>query len=144
MLGALKKLYEEGYAASSKISVLIHLRSSVTNPGRYQVVILSNQGGITLKTALKQDPKRLAEFKAKIGALMNHFNFPVNLYAATERDHNRKPRTGMWSRMLEDFNLRDEEGVNLEQSFYVGDAAGRIGDDKGDVNDFASSDRSVH
>jgi len=109
----------------------------------YQVVILSNQGGIKLQSSLKQDPKRTTEFKAKIGALMNHFNFPVNLYAATERDQHRKPRTGMWRQMLNDFNLDDDQGIDVEYSFYVGDAAGRIGDDKGDVNDFASSDRYV-
>jgi len=105
------------------------------------VVILSNQGGVKLQTSLKQDSKRTTEFKAKIGAIMNHFNFPVNLYAATERDQYRKPRTGMWRQMLNDFGLDNDQGVDLENSFYVGDAAGRISDEKGDVNDFASSDR---
>lgn len=113
-----------------------------SNHYSYQIIFFSNQGGLNLATSkLARDPKRVAEFKIKINALMNNFNFPITLYCATEKDEYRKPRTGMWRQMLRDFHLEGEEGVQLDLSFFIGDAAGRIHDEKGNVLDFASSDR---
>lgn len=34
----------------------------------------------------------------------------------------------MWNELLDDYNLNVGEGVDLENSFFVGDAAGRPGD----------------
>ena len=47
----------------------------------------------------------------------------------------------MWTEMLDLLDLDDAEGVDMERSFFVGDAAGRLKDEEGDVHDFASSDR---
>ena len=47
------------------------------------------------------------------------------LLAATARDLYRKPRTGMWKEMLEDLDLDEGDGPDLESSFFVGDAGGR-------------------
>ncbi len=91
---------------------------------------------------LKSDLKSLSRFKTKIAAVVNQLQLPISLYAATERDRFRKPRTGMWEELREYFDLDAGEGVDLDGSLFVGDAGGRLAD----VNsrsgaDFACSDR---
>lgn len=107
------------------------------------MVILSNQGGVSLKDdpkTIKSDQKRLTQFKAKAVAVFNQLDLPISLYAATSRDHYRKPRTGMWAELLEDYDLDIHEGVDLRNSIFVGDAAGRHAR-KGAKADHSSSDR---
>ncbi|KAI9874270.1 MAG: hypothetical protein M1830_009936, partial [Pleopsidium flavum] len=109
----------------------------------YQVVILSNQGGISLKSdpkSVKSDQKRLAEFKDKVTSVFNQLSLPISIYAATARDQYRKPRTGMWSEMVEDHDLEVTEGLDLQGSVFVGDAGGRSSGE-GHGNDHSCSDR---
>ena len=90
--------------------------------------MLSNQGGISLKPdpkSIKSDQKRLADFKGKVSAVFSQLDSPVSVYAATLRDEYRKPRIGMWHEMLEDHDLESADAVDLENSFFVGDAGGR-------------------
>lgn len=47
----------------------------------------------------------------------------------------------MWGEMIEYYDLDDADGVDLERSCFVGDAGGRMGDEKSVEADFASSDR---
>ncbi|MCJ1379392.1 hypothetical protein MMC17_002493 [Xylographa soralifera] len=119
--GKLKKLYDDGYL----------------------VVVLSNQGGISLRSdpkTVKADQKRLTQFKAKVSYVFEHIDFPVSIYAATARDQYRKPRVGMWKELLEDYDLDEGDGPDMGGSIFVGDAAGRRG--KGDAKgDHSSSDR---
>lgn len=108
----------------------------------HQIIIFSNQGGISMKSdgkTAKSDGKRLSDYNTKVGAVLGHLDLPITLYAATERDKYRKPRTGMWQEFLEDYDLDVGEGVDITSSIFVGDAAGRIGD--GGV-DFSVSDRN--
>lgn len=111
----------------------------------YQIIIVSNQGGISLKSdskSLKSDMKSVTEFKSKVTAVLNQLDLPLSLYAATEKDLYRKPRAGMWREMLEDYDLETGEGVDMQRSLFVGDAAGRSGDEDGmGKKDFACSDR---
>lgn len=72
-------------------------------------------------------------FKLKAAAILTNLDVPLTLYAATENDKYRKPRTGMWVEMLDDYDI-DIHGINMEDSILVGDAAGRDGD-------FSASDR---
>lgn len=51
----------------------------------------------------------------------------MTTYAATEDDEYRKPRMGMWREFFDDYDL-DVSGVDLSNSIFVGDAAGRPGD----------------
>ena len=89
---------------------------------------------------LKADQRSLANFKAKTSSVLSHFDFPVLLLAATARDVYRKPRTGMWRELLEELDLDESEGVDLQASFFVGDAGGRAaGGEK--RADHACSDR---
>lgn len=90
--------------------------------------MVSNQGGISLKSdpkTVKSDQKRLADFKSKVSAVFSQLDLPVTVYAATGRDEYRKPRVGMWRQLLDDHGLDVMETVDLENSFFVGDAGGR-------------------
>ncbi|RHZ62646.1 putative DNA 3'-phosphatase Tpp1 [Aspergillus thermomutatus] len=93
----------------------------------YHVVIMSNQKRISLQKDLKggrADSKSLTNFKERVAGVMRQIDIPISVYAATADDENRKPRTGMWKEFVEDYDL-DVFGVDLSESFYVGDAAGR-------------------
>ena len=95
---------------------------------RYQIVIFTNQGGISLgadRKTIKGDLKRLKNFKEKISIILRHLDLPISVYAATNKDKYRKPRTGMWEHMLEDRGLENTTSVDLGGSYFVGDAAGR-------------------
>jgi bifunctional polynucleotide phosphatase/kinase len=110
---------------------------------RFLVVVISNQGGISLKIdpkTVKSDQRRLSQFKAKVHSVFAQLDFPISIYAATARDQYRKPRTGMWKELLEEFDLDVEEGLDLQESIFVGDAGGRPA--RGGIKaDHSSSDR---
>lgn len=106
--GTLRSLHEEGYL----------------------IVVLSNQGGISLRSdskTVKSDLKRLADFKGKVLAVSNQLDLPIGVFAATARDQYRKPRVGMWQELLRDYDLESAESIDLDNSFFVGDAGGRLG-----------------
>ena len=102
--------------------------------------MISNQAGISLKTDPKSLKARLAEFKTKVSAVFNHLDIPVSIYAATEKDIYRKPRTGMWKELLEDYDIHLPGDLNLQECIFVGDAAGRHAS-AGRSKDFSCSDR---
>lgn len=120
--------------------------SSHTCRSSYLVAIVSNQAGIALgdkdsKTA-KSDNKRLITFKTKADAVLNALDLPISLYAATNKDIYRKPRTGMWEQLLKDNELLDPGSVDLDASYFVGDAGGRTASGtRGTNKDFSCSDR---
>lgn len=112
----------------------------------YLIAIISNQGGISLKPdpkTVKSDQKRLADFKAKVTAVLTQLDLPISIYAATSRDHYRKPRVGMWQELLEDHDLETAGAIDLDGSVFVGDAGGREAVAGGAVKDHSCSDRSV-
>jgi bifunctional polynucleotide phosphatase/kinase len=130
--GRLKQLHDDGYA----------------------VMVLSNQGGISLKPPAAKsksvkptDTKSLDNFKGRVLAVANALNFPISVYAATQKDTFRKPRTGMWERALVDYGVTDSNiDVALDRAgcIFVGDAAGRTGDKAaGITEDFSCSDRDL-
>lgn len=111
---------------------------------RYIIAILTNQGSISLKhdpKTVKSDQRSLATFKTKVDSIFHHFDFPITLLAATVRDQNRKPRTGMWTELLEELDLEIDGGPELASSFFVGDAGGRPAR-KGAKPDHSCSDRN--
>jgi len=71
--------------------------------------------------------KRTTNFKNKVKAVLKTLGVPTTAYCATEKDMFRKPRSGMWKEMVDDYDI-DIHGINTEDSFLVGDAAGRKGD----------------
>ncbi|KKY29994.1 putative bifunctional polynucleotide phosphatase kinase [Diaporthe ampelina] len=114
----------------------------------YRVVIFSNQNGFSLH----RDPgakgpdntKRVAPFKQKISAVLAQLDIPTSIYAATGKDVYRKPRTGMWRELCDDYHLED---IDKDASIFVGDAGGRLavpasGANKAIAKDFSCSDRN--
>ncbi|OOF96995.1 hypothetical protein ASPCADRAFT_205751 [Aspergillus carbonarius ITEM 5010] len=100
------------------------------NEKGYYVVVVTNQKKISLKKDIKggqSDSKSLTNFKERVMAVMKQLDIPLSVYAATEDDGYRKPRTGLWNEMLDDYDF-DVAGVNLSESIFVGDAAGRPND----------------
>jgi bifunctional polynucleotide phosphatase/kinase len=65
------------------------------------------------------------------------------VYAATGHDRYRKPRIGMWEELLEDHDLEAADAVDLEKSFFVGDAGGREALPGGPSKDHSCVDRWV-
>lgn len=83
----------------------------------YKIVIFSNQLGIS-----KGKPSK-GDFKVKAEAIARAVKIPLLLLAATSKDMYRKPCVAMWDHMV-----KYENGgvvIDLKESFYVGDAAGR-------------------
>jgi bifunctional polynucleotide phosphatase/kinase len=109
----------------------------------FLIILLSNQSTISLKDnpkLLQKDSISLINFKNQLLAILRQFDLPISVYAATGQDVYRKPRTGMWREMLNDYGLDDGGRVKLDGSFYVGDAAGREKTPKR-PKDHACSDR---
>ncbi|CAG8703016.1 10215_t:CDS:2, partial [Cetraspora pellucida] len=112
----LAKLYEEGY----------------------KIIIISNQAG--LNSGKKNSNKKQTDFKNKIKHIADNLNASFEIYVATGYDKYRKPMIGIWNYFVEKRNV----GVTIdkENSFYVGDAAGRIKNWKfGAPCDWADTDR---
>lgn len=110
----------------------------------FRVVVISNQGGISLKPdtkAPKSHQTKHAAFKAKVSAVFSQLDIPISIYAATEKDIFRKPRTGMWKELLEDYDIHLPGDLDLAQSIFIGDAGGRQADG-GKPKDFSCSDRN--
>lgn len=72
--------------------------------------------------------------------MLNQLDLPVSIYAATAKDRYRKPRPGMWEEFLDDYDLDGETSPDLANSFFVGDAAGRVAS-KGLKADHSAGDR---
>ncbi|XP_078785480.1 bifunctional polynucleotide phosphatase/kinase isoform X2 [Oryzias latipes] len=90
--------------------------SSLLKKG-YKVVFFTNQLGIA-KGKLRPEV-----FKSKVEDVLATLQLPVQVFVAAGPGIYRKPVTGMWDHLCEKAN--DGVTVDLKQSFYVGDAAGR-------------------
>jgi bifunctional polynucleotide phosphatase/kinase len=85
-------------------------------------VIFTNQGGVTKgKLTIQAVVQRVEAFmEAAVGV-----DVPFLVFAASGDDHHRKPATGMWDYMVREFFGNDPNRIDLANSLYVGDAAGR-------------------
>ena len=99
----------------------------------YVFTIFSNQNGIALGHIKESD------FKNKIDKLFsNDLKYPFATIFAKEKDYYRKPSPGMLSFFEKYFNNNIE--LDLNESIFVGDAAGRKKSKKYPKNDFSNSD----
>ena len=96
----------------------------------YKIIIFSNQAGIS------RGHTDMTEWKNKLSALQRELNLPIQVFAATKIDYYRKPSVGMWELMLR-FNEFD---VDLKESLFVGDAAGRPESNQRFKKDFSDFD----
>ena len=116
--------------------ILLATNETNVNLYSYLIVILSNQAGLGARNDPKQakmNTERLNEFKRKVNAVLSQLELPISIYAATGLDKYRKPRIGMWEEVLRNFGLdaRNPAIVDMENSFFVGDAGGRAVPTKG-------------
>lgn len=73
-------------------------------------------------------------------AVVRSLNLPVFVILATKSDRMRKPRLGGWHEMLHVLRRNDADAcVDMDASFYCGDAAGRP-KIAGRAKDFAATD----
>ncbi|KAL4580432.1 hypothetical protein LXL04_016624 [Taraxacum kok-saghyz] len=102
---------------------------SLYNDG-FKLVIFTNEANIE-----RWKNKRQVAVDSKIGRLNSFIklaNVPIQVFIACgvskgqERDPFRKPKTGMWRIMEQHFNSGIP--IDMDKSFYVGDAAGRKDD----------------
>ncbi|KLO19121.1 PNK3P-domain-containing protein [Schizopora paradoxa] len=96
----------------------------------YAIVFISNQNlGDT----------RVKSWKTKFNAIAESLpDLPFRIFAATDKDIFRKPLPGMWY-ALESIYKSGDVSIDIDASFYVGDAAGRSGDFAGTDRKFASN-----
>lgn len=83
----------------------------------FKIVILTNQAGVT------SGKTKVPDIKKKIERIINVLGVPVQVFIATGDNFFRKPLTGMWQTLCDYKN--GDVSVDINQSFYVGDAAGR-------------------
>eukprot|EP01126_Amoeba_proteus_P026815 TRINITY_DN2653_c0_g1_i1.p1 TRINITY_DN2653_c0_g1~~TRINITY_DN2653_c0_g1_i1.p1 ORF type:complete len:613 (+),score=128.35 TRINITY_DN2653_c0_g1_i1:196-2034(+) len=83
----------------------------------YKIVIISNQAGIS---SAKSNEEAVV---GKIHDLSRSANVPIQAFIATRKDHYRKPNVNIWECVK-----KNNQGIEIDltQSFFVGDAAGRI------------------
>lgn len=86
----------------------------------HRIVIFTNQKGIS-KGKLTVD-----ELQNKLNNFFKELNINADVLISTKNDFYRKPLTGMW-----DFYKKTRKNkISKKNSFYVGDAAGRIYSEK--------------
>ncbi len=98
------------------------------------ICIISNQ------KSLKKKEKEWKDFQEKINKVLAEFkkeDLTVSILVSVEDDYYRKPLTGMFD-FLEDYLKKNKNTIKKSNSFYCGDAAGRIYDGK--KKDFDISD----
>ena len=87
-------------------------------------VLFSNQLNLNSKVAER------AAFETKIDSVISKLGVsnkcPVICLFATARDEFRKPCKGMWIILKEEFLNKFDCKIDMEASFFVGDAAGRF------------------
>ena len=87
------------------------------NDDGYRVIFFTNQAGIEKKQV------KFSELKTKFEDMIISLDIPVFVFVATGETHFRKPATGMWDFFVDQCN--QSKKVDMSESFFVGDAAGR-------------------
>lgn len=99
------------FSAWTKVKLQQVLRE---NTARF--VIFTNQNGVGLNIV------PLEEVQERIELVTKRLDIPCTVFVAIDKDNFRKPNTGMFRLFEKSFN--DDRRVNLEKSFYCGDAVG--------------------
>ena len=98
----------------------------------YNIVIFSNQSD--LLSIEKQEKKKIV--LGRIEKLIDLLGFEISIFISTQKNIFRKPNLGMLDFFIEKTNIK----LDYKNSYYVGDAGGRIKTKQG-KKDFACSDR---
>lgn len=99
------------------------------------VVFFTNQLGLEI------NPKKKEDFKKKIEDIFSILQIPLLLIASLEHNYYRKPSIGMWKWMENEIFKNCQ--IDYQNSFYVGDAAGRpLNWKAGKLKDHSEADRN--
>ncbi|XP_071958472.1 bifunctional polynucleotide phosphatase/kinase-like [Antedon mediterranea] len=100
----------------------------------FKIVFFTNQLGIGRGKLKVEDAKK------KFEKVLETIGIPIQIFIATGYGMYRKPAIGMWEHLVQKAN--DGVPINIQDSFYVGDAAGRpVSWCPGKKKDFSKSDR---
>jgi bifunctional polynucleotide phosphatase/kinase len=88
------------------------------------VKIITNQGRLTDSDGNEAPEAQV--FKQKIEHIFDILGIPLTIYAACANDNWRKPRTGIWELLVQEYQQKGQKIDN--NSYLVGDAAGRASD----------------
>lgn len=83
----------------------------------FKIVIFTNQAGVS------SNKTTVPDIKKKIENIIRALDVPVQAFIATGDNFFRKPMTGMWQALCEYKN--NGLPVDINRSYFVGDAAGR-------------------
>ncbi|KAJ5073721.1 bifunctional polynucleotide phosphatase/kinase [Anaeramoeba ignava] len=97
----------------------------------FKIVFFANQLNIS-KKKLNQ-----TSYRTRIENVGKKLDFPVQAFIATENNHIRKPSIYMWKRFVEEAN--DNQEISLQDSFFVGNLAGREDDQDCSDRQFAAN-----
>ncbi|CAF0732418.1 unnamed protein product [Brachionus calyciflorus] len=104
------------------------------NDDGYRVVFMTNQAGI------EKGKVKFSELKSKFEAMLKELDIPIFIFISTGENHFRKPATEMWN--FFEKNCNSSVKINMSESFYCGDAAGRPKNwAPGKSKDFSCGDR---
>ena len=95
----------------------------------FKIVIFTNQAGI------QKGHTKAEDIKKKVANIAKAIGVEMQVFIASHEDEFRKPGTAMWALLTDKFNGKVK--VDLKDSFYCGDAAGRK---DGKHKDFSDSD----
>lgn len=129
---------EHDYMAAFPHQTIIRTLSKYRKEG-YNLVFFSNQSNISrgLHTRDQVQFRFTNGLKLFDPEIMSY----TQIFIATHKnDYYRKPFSGMWEAYKELNGIRESD-IDMDNSFYVGDAAGRV-KSKQYKKDFSSSDRS--
>uniref|UniRef100_A0A915HWA7 PNK FHA domain-containing protein n=1 Tax=Romanomermis culicivorax TaxID=13658 RepID=A0A915HWA7_ROMCU len=96
----------------------------------FSLIVFSNQKGIERNGGVDC-------FKRKVEKIAEKLNVPTLWFLAMKDNLYRKPRIGMWTEFHSIFNVQPDKN----DSFYVGDAAGRLEVKKERKKDHSCADR---
>ncbi|KAL7075894.1 hypothetical protein ACQ4LE_004845 [Meloidogyne hapla] len=99
----------------------------------FKLCIFTNQMGIQKKYVDANG------FKIKIQNICTAIGVPTQVFVSIGTPNFRKPSTGMWDKLEESEN--GSIRIERSESFFVGDAAGRINNDNRSKSDHSCADR---
>lgn len=109
-------------SASNQRSTVVPDRLKLLHNDGFRIVVVTNQAGVSSGNTSEDEVKQRCEDVAKQSGV------PISFCVSTDKNRFRKPSPMLLSTFIERWNLTDRgtiAPINLEQSFYVGDAAGR-------------------
>ncbi|KAJ1517895.1 hypothetical protein HMI55_005115 [Coelomomyces lativittatus] len=121
--------------------LLIRDKLTELHDSGYKIVVFSNQYNLPARE------RHWQSFLLKLKLLLQTIDVPSQAFLATAKDDYRKPSSGMWEHFLNHCNKISSvdptaHNVDMKNSFFIGDAAGRISGWKpGKSSDFSDSDR---